>query len=927
MGKTRFLFLGIVVLGVLGSLAALLSFEQVAEIALLFTVVAVALMVFIIHRYLVKSRVYSNKQFDKLNSKIDDFEVTLGDSSAGGHHAHQGSLLTSTNNGVQIDEKSIKAPELATRTPGGPSKLNLNSRSFSSEKAFALYMKGNARNIERFALNSKSSAIRNSIALTASNGECNYAEIRSNVDAFLAENEGAESLIKQWNMRWLLLLARVLSNQRFSQNDIEYSARIFEAVTIIFGAENLGERDRLLFAEVLQDCGAFESAIELLKDADVDSTDPAQLGLVIANKARTQGDFPESWLRLVNSIYKRGDLAPITFAPEQAATPLDSLSCGEKLGRIEGPLVSVLIPTYNGAPRIRTALTSLNSQTWSQIEIIVIDDGSSAANNEVLRSVCAEFSNVTLLEQGENLGAYEARNRGLNSAKGEFITVHDDDDWSHPQKIALQVQHLLEHPEFAANTTKHVRVTEELEFTRINSNPTYVQNNFSSLMFRKSIVGKIGNWDIANRGADEEFKNRLTKIGGFEIAAIGEFPMSFTRTHSKSLTAGELFRGFQDPARLMYFAGYKLAHKQVPRGKMVDKSSFVRPLSMKPGYRGKHFGAFDTVYVGDFTSLNPQLVRAIYESEVLAGGGKRIGFLYMHSPFNDKNPGVTEELLIATNKSGFELLTLGDKAQVETLVVIDPAVFVFAENLVSSLEVVEAVVQVESEAARGGVNPTIALDRSVSNLRKMFSIEPTVFFMNEAKTNEHLRRTYHSVNYSDAPWASIRSLSVTQAKSADPERLPTIGRHSAYSKTPWPELLSDIKLVYVQPDTARTKVYEDLSDLSQKAQELITHNSEIISASSVQLTDYLDSLDFWIFQNSSRKVTAVPAGVYEALCRGLVVILPPEFEPIFGSAALYSKPKQVAGLVKRVWETKVLYDEQSKRAIEFANRLVTVNSK
>ncbi|NWO07581.1 MAG: glycosyltransferase family 2 protein, partial [Alteromonadaceae bacterium] len=718
-----------------------------------------------------------------------------------------------------------------------------------------------------------------------------------------------------------LLLARVLSNQRFTSRDIDNSARIFESVSIIFGTDKFGERDRLIFAEVLQDRGNFDAALDLLKDGNMDSSDPIQFGLVSANRARIIDSSQKSWLRYINSIYKKGDLSTLYLSPESTGTPLDRLSSGTKSGVIDGPLVSVLIPTFNGASRIHTALASLKAQTWSQIEIIVIDDGSTESNNEKLRSVCASFSDVTLLEQGKNLGAYEARNRGLRIAKGDFITVHDDDDWSHPQKIAMQVQHLLDHPQFAANTTKHVRVTEDLEFTRINSNPTYVQDNLSSLMFRKSIVQKIGSWDVANRGADEEFKNRIVKIGGFEIAAVGKCPMSFTRTHTSSLTSGELFRGFQDPARLIYHAGYKLGHKDFLSGSSAGLADFVRPLNMQPGNRGKEFGKFDAVFAGDFTSLTPQLVRAIYEAEILAKSGKRIAFLYLHSPFVYETPNVTDELLQSAKNIGFEFLTLVDRAIVEALIVIDPAVLVFAENLKTNLEVTESAIRLESPFDRSQLAPTIALDRSVENLENIFGVEPIVFFTEEGGLNEQLRLIYHTVKFSDSNWKSFRSLPLTQPKTYEPDRLPIIGRHSRNTNTPWPENLEEIRLAYVQPDLSRTRIYEDISHLSQTAQELLTSGAEIVSAEHVPLTDYLDSLDFWVVQFSGRKLRTIPSGVYDALCRGLVVILPPQFEPIFGDAALYSEPKQIPNLVKRVWGTRILYGEQSKRATKFAQGL------
>src|SRR5699024_687754 len=251
-------------------------------------------------------------------------------------------------------------------------------------------------------------------------------------------------------------------------------------------------------------------------------------------------------------------------------------------------------------------------------------------------------------------------------------------------------------------------------------------------------------------------------------------------------------------------------------------------------------------------------------------------------------------------ESGLELLTHADKAQVQSFVVIDPSVLAFAENQTSNLEISESVIQVDSALTRGNLSASLALDRSVANLHKLSGVEPTVYFMSEDKINDQVTSIYRSVRFSEKPWASLRSLEVSSPKLGDSARLPVVGRHSTYSKTPWPELLSDIKLTYVQPDIAQTRICEDLSVLSQKAQKVITNNSEVLTGSSMKLTDYLDSLDFWVMQNSERMVTTVPAGVIDAMCRGLVVILPPEFEPIFGSAALYSKPKNVAALIKRV---------------------------
>src|SRR5699024_3398148 len=112
---------------------------------------------------------------------------------------------------------------------------------------------------------------------------------------------------------------------------------------------------------------------------------------------------------------------------------------------------------------------------------------------------------------------YSARNVGLREANGEFVTVHDDDDWSHGDKIAMQVRHLMRHPHVAANMSAHTRVTENLRFVRINNNPFLLQPNYSSLMLRRTHLLELGGWDPTNRGADSELRQRVQLRFGKDV--------------------------------------------------------------------------------------------------------------------------------------------------------------------------------------------------------------------------------------------------------------------------------------------------------------------------------------------------------------------------------------------------------------------------
>jgi glycosyltransferase involved in cell wall biosynthesis len=91
------------------------------------------------------------------------------------------------------------------------------------------------------------------------------------------------------------------------------------------------------------------------------------------------------------------------------------------------PLVSIIIPCYNCEKWVRQAVESCLHQTYSNTEVIAVDDGSTDGSLEVLR----QFLPRIRLEIGPNLGGNSARNRGFGLSAGEFIGYLDADDYPH----------------------------------------------------------------------------------------------------------------------------------------------------------------------------------------------------------------------------------------------------------------------------------------------------------------------------------------------------------------------------------------------------------------------------------------------------------------------------------------------------------------
>jgi glycosyltransferase involved in cell wall biosynthesis len=108
--------------------------------------------------------------------------------------------------------------------------------------------------------------------------------------------------------------------------------------------------------------------------------------------------------------------------------------------KIAGPLVSVIIPTYNHAHFLPTAIESVRAQTYGQVEIVVVDDFSTDSTERVVEQYAAP--NTTYIKSANKGIVATSRNVGTRAAKGEYIAFLDADDVWEPNKLELQLPHL-----------------------------------------------------------------------------------------------------------------------------------------------------------------------------------------------------------------------------------------------------------------------------------------------------------------------------------------------------------------------------------------------------------------------------------------------------------------------------------------------------
>ncbi len=195
-------------------------------------------------------------------------------------------------------------------------------------------------------------------------------------------------------------------------------------------------------------------------------------------------------------------------------------------------MVSVIVPCYNCSEFVDRFVQSIRSQTYKNLQVIAVDDGSTDGTRAELEKHSSFLTVITK----ENGGAASARNVGLNASKGAYVAFLDADDFWLPNKIAAQVQYLGEHPEagavycdwFVCSDESGVEAaisTCDSGFGDISPPPAeqsgWIYNlllmdcvvHTSSILIKKSQIDRIGYFDeTLINGQDYDYWFRLSRI-------------------------------------------------------------------------------------------------------------------------------------------------------------------------------------------------------------------------------------------------------------------------------------------------------------------------------------------------------------------------------------------------------------------------------
>lgn len=222
--------------------------------------------------------------------------------------------------------------------------------------------------------------------------------------------------------------------------------------------------------------------------------------------------------------------------------------------------LSILMTVYNNEHDVLNAIKSVRLSSFTDWELIIIDDCSTDCSNEYIRGYLTVLDDdrIMLCKNDVNRGCYVSLNKGLLKTTGIYVVRIDSDDTIHPDKFMKQVKILDETPSCVGVTANHSR------------NNVIYKSDEINFMYRKSIINEIGYYDSVRFGADTEFIYRIFATYGFKRVRVIDETLYFAKSRKNSLTSsvatGTLYRSGKR-IRKEYMQNFSAWHKDKNKSK------------------------------------------------------------------------------------------------------------------------------------------------------------------------------------------------------------------------------------------------------------------------------------------------------------------------------------------------------------------------
>ena len=197
------------------------------------------------------------------------------------------------------------------------------------------------------------------------------------------------------------------------------------------------------------------------------------------------------------------------------------------------PSVTIVMTTFNSEQTVEASLLSVIAQTCTNLKIVVVDDCSTDKTVEIVKCLQEIDSRIQLIINAQNMGTYRSKNTAISQSSCDFVTLHDSDDWMHPQRIEKQLDIMSE--DAAVGMSNWVRMSES-GVTLLRKGGTFTHRNPASTFFRSEVFKRVGYFDSVRVGADSEMLSRVQITLGVNAVVVAPAVLGVGLHHDRSLT-------------------------------------------------------------------------------------------------------------------------------------------------------------------------------------------------------------------------------------------------------------------------------------------------------------------------------------------------------------------------------------------------------
>lgn len=807
--------------------------------------------------------------------------------------------------------------------------------------------------LERFvnqAKKTRSFGARNVLAYAATRGRMDWRAMQTLLAARRLDPEdyAVRSAAEGFSIPGARALARVLFCQRIREDDLHNALALYEAIQEQHGRGVLESVDCSYLADLMVTFARQPEVVRVLDHQQETTTNrrlsQALLQVNAANPFIAGARCNEQqWLAELNALLAAGGLAPVGLA-EGSEPAFYRLHGTPAPLQQQMPLVTVIMPIYEPDESTSAAVDSLLAQTWTNLEILIVDDGSPAVDDlgratgygAFLEELAGRDPRIRLILNEENRGAYWARNDAYAVAAGKYVTVADKDDWHHPQKIQMQAQDLEMHPDRPANMVQWTRVDEDLRFLFRWGPDRVIHPSFASIMYRREEVqSKLGYWDNVRKSADNEFRMRLQAVYGERIAIISEMPLAFSLLGESNLTSQDFGLGYEQSERRIYRYAYESWHRSIAEAResaylpmRPDVRKFPAPGNFLPVKTAPN--PLDVVYVSDYEYSDREARALALEVAAVAASGLSVGIVPAESFLRPQAKGAVDrgglESLIA--QGTVREIALSQAMHAALVVIRNPVIFQVARDAPAALTSDRVLIR----ASDGPLEKETCFRRYDvatvdATVHAVFGVQPQ-WCGTADDIQDELRRLLPAARLADSPMPDYVGAGTPDLLQPQLERspLPILGRHMPDNAGSWPATMDDFHGAFCTAAAFPVQVLGTAEfPLSRFFSGALPEHWDVVDSTLVPVGTFLDRIDFLVH------FPAVSGGdgafeIAEALAHGVVCILPASYAALYGDAAVYCRPDEVEQTIRRLWNDSEAYQTLQRRGIALINKRVTFGS-